>query len=285
MKKYILVLLCILSASKGKAQLNPLKGQYFQNRYLANPAMAGYSGRAEVFVDYANQWSKMEGAPSTFALSGSLPISEKASVGVNILNDVAGLLKQTHGMASFAYKVSFAEDHAIRFGASATWSQDRLDLNRASASASIDPELAGYNDRESYLDGNFGATYQLKNFEAQFSYLSLNQNRNSNISRVSSAVFYSAVSYQFDMNESLSVKPLLAYRGFTNFDNQLDVAVEWTAKTLRFYTMYHTNKSFTGGIGYLDKSGFIFSTMYNSGPENLNGFSGGVFDLSLGLRF
>ncbi|WP_410220951.1 PorP/SprF family type IX secretion system membrane protein [Pedobacter sp.] len=284
MKRYIPLLLLSIMVGTTKAQLSPLKSQYYQNEYLVNPAMAGNHGHTEIFLNYSNQWNKIDGAPVMASFSGVLPLNDRAAVGVNLINDKAGLIRKTQAMGSFSYKVPFAEDHAIRFGVSVSWSQDRLDYGRATSSGLNDSELGKYNDRENYIDGNVGATYQNKNLEAQFSYLSLNEKRYSKISTVDYATFYSSLSYKINFDDSFGVKPMLVYRGIKNYDNQWDVAAEWNANQLRFYTMYHSNKSFTGGMGYLDKSGLMISAMYNSEPSNLRGLSGGIFDVVLGYR-
>lgn len=286
MKKYIAIaVMGLLGVQHSLAQLNPLKGQYFQNEYLSNPAMAGHRSQAEVYLNYSNQWNKIDGAPVLSSISGSVPINDKASLGVNVISDKAGLIRKTQAMGSFSYKVPFADDHAIRFGVSLSWSQDRLDYGMASQTGVNDMELAKYNDKENYLDGNLGVTYQLKGLEAQFSYLSLNEKRYSKISTVDYATFYSAVSYKVKLDDMWGVKPMVAYRGVKNYENQWDIAAEWSADMLRFYTMYHSNKSFTGGLGYFDKSGLNVAALYSSEARAIRGFSGGIFDVVVGYKF
>ncbi|RZM23152.1 MAG: type IX secretion system membrane protein PorP/SprF [Pedobacter sp.] len=280
---YIFFLGLILPVAK--AQLTPMKSQFFHNPYLVNPAMAGFSGAPEVYTNYSNQWNKIEGAPVMFSFSGSSPINKNASVGINVINDKSGLISKTQAMGSFSYKVPFSETQSLRFGVSLSWAQDRLDYGRASSSGAADPGLARYNERDSYLDGNFGASYINNNFEAQFSYLNLNQKRNNLFSTVDYTTFYSALSYRFNMDETFAVKPLIAYRGVKNFDNQYDIAAEFSADDLSFYTMYHSNESYTGGVGYNYRKQLNISFLYNSEPATIRGFSGGIFDLVVGYRF
>jgi type IX secretion system PorP/SprF family membrane protein len=270
---------------EAKAQLTPMKSQFFQNPYLVNPAMAGVTGKPLIFSNYSNQWNKIEGSPVMMSLSASSPVNNKASVGLNIINDKSGLISKTQAMGSFSYKIPFSEDQSLRFGVSLSWAQDRIDNGLASNTGALDPGLARYNDRDNYLDGNFGVAYIHNKFEAQFSYLNLNQKRTSQFSTVDYAVFYSAVSYHFLIDESFSVKPLLAFRGVKNFNNQYDIAAEFKADDLSFYTMYHSNKSFTGGIGYDYKKQLNISALYNSEPNTVRGFTGGIFDLVVGYRF
>ncbi|RKD19047.1 hypothetical protein BCY91_14320 [Pelobium manganitolerans] len=287
MKKLIFSLLLIGAiASSASAQLTPMKSQYFQNPYLVNPAMAGKDARTSVFANYANQWNKIEGSPVLMSFSASTPINDKASVGINIINDKAGLLARTQAMGTFAYRVPLDEEnHNIRFGVSLSWRQDRFDVGTASGSGNADPALNKYNDKENYLDGNFGVSYQLKGFEAQFSYLNLNQNRSGRVSTVDYSTFYSSVSYLLPIDQLLSVKPLFAYRGIKGYKNMWDAAAEWKLAELAFYTMYHSNSSFTGGIGYDYRKSLNISVMYNSEPADIRGISGGIFDLAVGYKF
>ncbi len=285
MKRIILLLMVIMAVMEAEAQLTPMKSQFFHNPYLLNPAMAGVTGKPVIFSNYSNQWNKIAGSPVLMSLSASSPINDKASVGINIINDKSGLMSKTQAMGSFSYKVPFSDEQSLRFGVSLSWAQDRLDYGLASGSAGADGGLANYNNRENYLDGNFGVSYINNLFEAQFSYLNLNQKRNSQFFTVDYAVFYSSVSYRFKIDETFGVKPLVAYRGVKNFDNQYDLAAELSADELSFYTMYHSNQSFTGGIGYNYKNQLNISALYNSEPNSVRGFTGGIFDLVLGYKF
>lgn len=285
MKKIISIIFLSMSLLPAMAQLTPLKSQFFNNPYLANPAMAGIEGKTSIYSNYSSQWNKLDGGPVVFSLSATIPLNEKAAIGVNLINDKAGLMRKTQAMGSFSYKVPFSQVHSLRFGVSISWAQDRIDQGLASAGGINDLELLRYNDRESYLDGNFGLTYINNDLELQFSYLNLNQSRSSRFSTVDYSTFYSSIAYYFRLNETFSVKPLVAYRGLKNFDNQYDITAEWKADDLAFYTMYHSNKSFTGGVGYDFKKQLKIVALYNSEPNTIRGLSGGIFDLVVGYRF
>jgi type IX secretion system PorP/SprF family membrane protein len=290
MRKYIIVCLItsgMLMATGVKAQLSTMKSQYFQNPYLVNPSMAGYTGKTSAFVNYCNQWNKLVGAPVLMSISASTPITEKAALGVNYISDKAGLIRRNQLMSTFAYKVEINEESSVRFGVSLSWSQNRLDQGEATANGSNDPALGRYNEQQSYLDGNFGVAYIAKKFEAQFSYLNLNQNRQSQFSTVDYSTFYSSISYKFglDQSEKITVKPLIAYRGIKGYDNLWDVAAEWGVDQMKFYTMYHSNKSFSGGFGFDYQKSLLISGIFSTEPNGLQGITGGQFDLVLGYRF
>ncbi|WP_443936742.1 PorP/SprF family type IX secretion system membrane protein [Pedobacter sp. MW01-1-1] len=285
MKKIVFLTYLSLFCISVKAQITPPKSQFFQNPYLINPAMAGYQDRGNVFMDYSSQMNRLPGGPVLMSLSASTPLSKKAAIGLNFQNDKAGLLSTTEAMASFSYKVSFSEEQALRFGISLSWAQDKVDLSEATASSVVDPDLARNRNQESYMDGNFGIAYLYNGFEAQFSYLNLNAKRISQFSTVDYATFYSSVSYLIPLNNGFSVKPLFAYRGLKDLGNQFDVAAEWRAKELIFYTMYHSNKTFTGGLGIDFNRNLHIAGWYNTAPSTFVGLSGGIFDVVVGLSF
>lgn len=270
-----------------KAQLTPLKSQYFKNPYLVNPAMAGKEAKTRVYLNYSSQWNKIEGSPIVMSLSASTRVSEKAAIGVNIISDKAGLLQKTQAMGSFAYKVPFGDDQSVRFGLSLAWSREQLDLGIATNNGSADLALSKYNDQaKSNLDGNFGVVYVNKALEAQFSYLNLNQKRTKEFSTVDYSIFYSAISYEFMHESSFTIKPLIAYRGVKGYKNQWDATAEWSYnKMISVYTMYHSNQSFSAGAGYDYQNKLSLAVIYNSEPSQLRGFTGGVMDLMVGFNF
>ena len=287
--KRLLTIILISLAGSTMAQLTPLKGIYYQNPFLINPSMAGSEEKVAVYAEYADQWNRVPGSPKMFAVSASTPIFNNASVGVNVMSDKAGLLQKTQAMASFAYKVKLSDEQNLRFGVSLTWAQDKLDNSSATANGANDPALTKYNStRDNYLDGNFGATYQNHNLEVQFSYMNLNQNRGGEISSVDYMTFYSSIGYKISLDETFNVKPLVAYRGIKGYKNQFDLAAEWgfqDFQTVKLYSMYHSNKSFTGGIGFQHKSGLGVTFMYNSEPSEVSGLTGGIFDIGIGCKF
>ncbi|MBC8052348.1 MAG: PorP/SprF family type IX secretion system membrane protein [Sphingobacteriaceae bacterium] len=287
MKRIIFLLLIITSAQSGRAQLTPSKSQYFVNQFLINPAMAGKDDKTNIFINYSGQWNKIEGAPVLMSLSANSALSEQAAVGLNVFSDKAGLLQRSQVMGSFAYKVPFDDEHCLKFGLSLTWAREQLNLGDATSSGSPDIALSNYNDkRKGFLDGNFGVAYLNTGLEVQFSYQNLNQKRSKQFSTVDYSVFYSALAYEFNREQSFTIKPLLAYRGVKGYKNQWDVASEFSFdKMINLYAMYHSNQSFSGGAGYILGESLNASVMYNSEPVKVRGLTGGIIDVMLGYSF
>ena len=113
-----LALVFIVSISSSSAQINPLGAQYFQNQYLANPAMAGYQSGMRLNLGYRNQWDNIPGSPKNVSVTGDYG-TEKVGVGINFFKDEAGLLNRSRIQGSYAYHLPLNDDSKkLHFGIS-----------------------------------------------------------------------------------------------------------------------------------------------------------------------
>jgi type IX secretion system PorP/SprF family membrane protein len=75
MKKTTLLLLCLLgSVTISFAQQIPHYSQYMLNPFLMNPAVSGVDNYIDVRSGYRNQWTGLEGAPTSYYLSAHMPV-------------------------------------------------------------------------------------------------------------------------------------------------------------------------------------------------------------------
>src|SRR4051812_25738607 len=86
-----------------KAQLNPFQSMYFQNKYIYNPAMAGVEQGLNINTTYRQQWTSFPGTPKTGLITADFQPTERVGVGININDEQAGLIRQTHVMGTYAY--------------------------------------------------------------------------------------------------------------------------------------------------------------------------------------
>lgn len=106
------VLLLSLTAQKLKAQVDPHFTQYYMYPGWLNPGLTGaFDGSVRVTGLYRNQWAGITNAFSTPALSADINTGKNISVGMNVLNQMAGSggYNYLNGYLSVAYS-------GIRFG-------------------------------------------------------------------------------------------------------------------------------------------------------------------------
>ncbi len=292
-KKYQLALYLGFVASVGIlfsnhvwAQVLPLNAQYFQNRYLANPSMAGIDQGFNINGSLRKQWSNIPGAPVTQSITLDKQ-ADKIGWGVNIYNEKSGGLQRTKAVGTFAYHLPLNSDsQKLNFGISFGTSQDKLDLSSITNSDINDPAIARFNDRGYYLDGDFGLSYTSENLTVESAIPNLRSVfRKDDLNFVDKPTFYAAVSYRFllgsDMN-SVTLVPKGVVRGIKGFDSLWDAGLNATFinDKLSAIMMYHSTKNITFGIGAAYKSFLHFTAYYNMATAAIGGYTNGDFEIN-----
>ncbi|RYE37172.1 MAG: type IX secretion system membrane protein PorP/SprF [Sphingobacteriaceae bacterium] len=283
-----LVFLLIASFQTAKAQLNPLAAQYFQNQYLFNPAMAGIDAGFNINLSARKQWSSIPGAPTTQAISADY-LLKRAAFGVNIYADQSGLLKSTRAVATYAYHIPLGQNNQqLNFGVSAGILSQRVPLDQLNGDAS-DLSIARYNERQSYLDGDFGTSYTSNKLSLQFAVPNLRSVFNQyNYYTVDRSVYFTAASYRFNFGEAINtivLEPKVILRGVKGYNNILDAGVNLMLANnqLSFQGIYHSTKSTTLGFG-LNKNTFSILAFYTTETAAISNYTNGNFELSLRLH-
>ena len=156
-----LVILGINSALQ--AQQVPLYQQYFYNRFVYNPAYAGYDGSANVFLLHRAQWAEIPGQPTTTAITFDGPLKpKKIGLGLSIYSDKTDITSRIGLYGSFAYNISMGDDQNLMFGISMGGLENRVDFSQVVVQDQDDPALFANLERKKGLDGTFGIAYRWK---------------------------------------------------------------------------------------------------------------------------
>lgn len=286
---YKFLILTIFSGfvvSTVKAQLNPLAAQYYSNRYLINPAFAGAKQGLVINGAYRKLWSNVPGSPVTQNLTADYGFN-KLGLGLNVNNESAGLQRQTRVVGSYAYHLPLnADGQQLHFGLSVGFMNQRLENADIYGNAN-DPMVGLYNDRKTYLDGDFGIAYTSNKLSLEASIPNLKSFFKKDVIKLADvATFYSAISYQIQLSEGaegIDLEPKVAYRGVKGFGDIWDAGAQaWIAnKQVFIMGMYHSTESSTFGLGMDFKRKYLVSGMYTSQTSDLTGYTNGSFELNL----
>ena len=287
--KVIMIFTCLLTVSETIfAQINPLKSQFFVNSFLINPSKAGAGERGLMSAGFSSQWNRIPGAPEIMSVTAESPITQRMGIGASVMNDKSGLINRTVVMGSYSYKVPFSESGSLRFGLSAGYISDNINISEAvTQNASSDPSLVNYNyQHENLFKAGFGATLSLKKLEVQTSWFSINRRVDPQLKSIDRSGITTTLKYSFGDPGSTVISPLLGYRQIYGFSDYMDagVNVSYLSK-LDVSLLYHTNKSITGGFSFDYNRKLRLACFYNSETPQLRGLSGGTFELSLGIPF
>ncbi|MBE9602246.1 type IX secretion system membrane protein PorP/SprF [Pedobacter sp. MC2016-24] len=287
-KTLALIAFATLLGISSKAQLNPLSSQFYTNQYLINPAFAGAGEGLKVNGAYRKLWSNVPGSPLTQNLTVDYGFG-RVGLGLTVNNESAGLQRQTRVVGSYAYHLPLSGDNQqLHFGVSLGFMSQRLENADIYGNPS-DPMVWQYNDRKTYLDGDFGVSYTSDHLNIQASIPNLKSVLKKDVIKLADvATFYTAVSYRILLSEGaegVDAEPKVAYRGVKGFDNIWDAGAQIGIADRQAFLlgMYHSTKNATFGLGMDYKRQYLISATYTTQTSALSNYTNGSFELNLRL--
>ena len=116
-KSFLFLILLLFFAWDVSAQQDPMFTQYMHNPVSINPAYAGSSGTLNIVSMHRQQWVGMDGAPKTLTLSVNSPLfNYNVGVGLSLIYDVIGPVKQTGLYADYSYHLKLSSNTKLAFG-------------------------------------------------------------------------------------------------------------------------------------------------------------------------
>lgn len=287
---YSLALACITFVININAQQTPQTNVYNFNRYSLNPAYAGASGCTEVFFSHLNQWVKVEGAPVTSFLSANTRLGKSWGIGGSVLLDKLGMLQQMAASGSVSYGFTLAKEHNIRLGLTAGYYQFRMNPSGAIAFDLMDNIVNGGSQSASTINTEVGMLYRFKGFELALSSKQIIETF-SNFGYTGLEGYglkrhaIGLMSYNFKLNENLSLKPSVLYKGINN-NSQFDINADLNYKDFIFGGLgYRTNVGLIGRVGINIQQLFFIGYAYEVPMQNIAKYSAGSHEIIVGLKF
>lgn len=278
-------IILLFPVSQSFAQLNTMGTGYFRNLYLFNPAMAGMQETLQLNAGLRQQFSTMPGSPVMQAVSADYRFAKKAAMGIALNNDRAGILKHTRIAGTYAYHLPLNADHKqLHFGVSLVFSNDRLDHSELQGNID-DPDVAGVNLRETYMDGDFGAAYTSDALQLQFALPNMKRLfKKDSYAASDRPLFFSSVSYRLPTGLGI-VEPKLVYRSVEGYDHLIDAGANFelnlaSVHKLNAFALYHSTKSATFGLG-INWNTFGINGMYTTSTSPVQGYVNGDFEISV----
>lgn len=155
MKRLFIIVLLII-AVQAHGQQDPQYTQYMYNMNVINPAYAGSKENLSFGLLYRTQWTGIDGAPKTGTLFGHLPVGNNVGLGLSVIADQIGPVKETNAYADVSYTLKLGGEHRLAFGvkAGATFH----DIGLAGLDL-IDPNDPFFNQNINEVTPNIGAGF------------------------------------------------------------------------------------------------------------------------------
>lgn len=281
-----LVIMMLCSLNQLYAQLDPFHSQYFNNRYQANPAMAGVATGWTANLVHRSQFTGIPGSPQAQNITLDYG-GERVGAALNLNLDKAGLQRNLRALATYAYHLPLSDDGKLHFGLSLGVLNKRLNTEDMVGSPN-DPRTVAYNQRENYLDGDFGVAYTYKALTVETALPNLrNLMAKENTTVADLSTFYTAVSYKIGLEEGSDIEPKLVYRGIKDMDNILDLGtqVSFVNKQIKLSGMYHSSGSMSFGLLMDYQQKYLIGFSHTAQTSKLANYSNGNFEINLRVKW
>ncbi len=141
------IILLSLSLITAKAQEEPLYTNYINNPLELNPAIAGTIDGLNMNLLTRHQWVGIDGYPASYSFGAHTPYQrQNFGIGLSLMTDRVGPVRNTHFKASYAYQIKVARGMHLSMG---------LNAGITNFSATIsDLELTESNDHHFQSDLN-----------------------------------------------------------------------------------------------------------------------------------
>ncbi len=310
MSRSILIFILVLSWSKALPQQMPMYSQYMMNRFLLNPAVAGYDGLTTLNLTAREQWMGLPHSPRTVALSAdsrliksppsrpgrpdrrsvkNLLRSGNVGLGGYIYNDRSGLIDRTGLQFSYAYHI-WMQQHQLSFGISLTGFQMKIDESKIEFEDEWDPLMGQINKALYVPDVNSGIHLWGPSYYVGLSSVQMLQSvlkfghdglRDFRMERI----FYLVGGYTFTFENNTSIEPVILVQSSLESSYQFDLG-----------SKFYYGDQYWGGISYRSTGAVIFMVgfryerlhigyAYDHSLNNLSHQNHGSHELMINLRF
>jgi type IX secretion system PorP/SprF family membrane protein len=227
---------------------------------VINPAYAGSKENLSFGILYRKQWVEIEDAPSTFSLSGSVPVGKNVGVGLSVISDKIGPVEENNVYGDFSYTLKLGGEHRLAFGikAGATFHSIGLLAIQGTLPNQSD-ETFSANSNNSFINAGAGFFYYTNKYYIAFSvpnmlkskYLDVNRNGQS-IKYGSEALHYFLTGgYVFDINQNLKFKPFAMVKSAFNAPVSIDVSTNFLyAEKFEIGATYRLQDSFGAMVNF-----------------------------------
>lgn len=219
--RIVYTLLALLLAFTASAQQNPQYSQYIFNSMGINPAYTGSKNVLNVNAFHRSQWTGIEGAPTTQALSiDGISASNKLGLGLAFTRDQIGAQSVISGYANIAVRLPVSETGVFSLGLAPGLVQTRIDGSELGIED--DPSIPAGSESNIRPDIKIGAYFHTQRFYAGLSASDLLQYKDME-GVEPERHYYFTTGYVFDLGPFVKVKPSMLVKEDFNAPTAVDL--------------------------------------------------------------
>ena len=252
--KKLHVIIVFLLALQLSAQQDPQYTQYMYNMNVINPAYAGSKENLSFGLLYRSQWAGLEGAPKTGTFFGHSPVGKNVGLGLSVIADEIGPVKETNAYVDFSYTLPLGGEHKLALGLKAGATFHDIGLVGLDL---IDPTDPFFSENINTTTPNVGAGvfYYTNNYYLAVSVPnildSVHLDANGNKIGSEAAHYFVTGGYVFQLSENAKLKPSFlvksAFDAPTSFDFNVNALFY---EKFEIGASYRLEDSFSGLVNF-----------------------------------
>jgi type IX secretion system PorP/SprF family membrane protein len=252
MKKFYIVIV-LLIATQVYGQQDPQYTQYMYNMNVINPAYAGSKENLSFGLLYRTQWAGIDGAPKTATFFAHSPIGEKVGLGLSVISDEVGPVKETNAYVDFSYTLKLGGEHNLAFGLKAGATFHDIGLAGIDLIDPNDPFFENISTTTPNIGAGFFYYTDSYYFAGSIPNILNSVHLDANGNKIGSEVahYFFTGGYVFDLSANTKLKPSFlvksAFDAPTSFDVNLNVLF-WNK--FEVGGSYRLDDSFSGLINF-----------------------------------
>ncbi|MFC0603564.1 PorP/SprF family type IX secretion system membrane protein [Winogradskyella pulchriflava] len=254
--KKLSIIAVLLLAFQMHGQQDPQYTQYMYNMNIMNPAYAGSRENLSFGLLYRNQWSGIDGGPETGTFFVHSPIGNNLGLGLSLISDQIGPVKETNVYADISYTLKLGGEHRLAFGvkAGATFHDINLSNNNVAVIDQTDP-FFGMGINETTPNIGAGFFYYTNKYYLSLSVPNMlsSVHLDDNDRKIGSETqhYFVTGGYVFDLSPNTELKPSFmvksAFDAPTSFDVNLNARF---FKKFEIGASYRLDDSFSGLVNF-----------------------------------
>jgi len=260
-----------------QAQQDPQYTQYMYNMNVVNPAYAGSYEGVAIGLLYRSQWVGLEGAPKTGTLAIHSPVGKRVGLGMSLINDEIGPVRETNAYADFSYTLPMGADNKLAFGVKAGATFHKIGISEVDIDV-IDAGDPFFAENIDEVTPNVGAGVYF--YKPNKYYVSVSVPNILNATHLDAGGtkigsetqhLFAAVGYVFDLSENFKLKPHALLK--TAFSSPMSFDVNANLFMYDFVEVgvgYRLEDSFSGMVNFRVAPNLRVGYAYDSIQSDLN---------------
>ena len=261
--------------------------QYMYNMNILNPAYAGSKGITSLGILGRTQWVGVDGAPQTATLSLHSPAGKAVGLGLSIIHDEIGPVKENNLFADFSYTINTSEKGSLAFGIKGGVSF--LDVGNLTT---LEPDPLNIPIHQTSPNFGAGIYYYTNKYYLGLSAPNFLETRHLEkkggiVSTASEKMHYFLTTgYVFDITDNLKLKPSTMIKATSGAPLSVDLSANLlVSEKFELGLSYRFDDSISGILGFNVNDDFRIGYAYDYTTSKFGNFNNGSHELMLLFDF